>query len=228
MTLMEVDHVEETLPTQPEAEFDIQAAIRLILDNQQVMLQNQKVIMENQAVLAKRIYDVKAGVREIYRQQPSIGNAPEASAKTTMIDFEKNPRCEISKGLSYRNIALQIENKLVDTNLWSSTAWSGGRPIGVPLAEGGPSNQNQLPKEKFSFVEHIGSRSFFSDAVKETCGSAIPDNEISRFVQSRRRNSKYVRSNRTVSARRRAVQQTTESEGNGSDTVAHEGQLETQ
>lgn len=159
--------------------------------------------------------------------------------ETTLIDFEKKIqdakyRTDLLKAivecvgkhhrdLSYRNIALQIESKLIDSNLWTNTAWSGGRPIGVPSAEGEPTNQDQPPKKKFAFVEHIVFRSFFSDAIKEICGSAIPDNEMSTFVQSRTRNSKYVRSsNRQVTARKRAVRQKTESGQNGNDNVSHE------
>lgn len=59
---MDVEHAEETVNwIFPEPELDFQTAIRLILNNQQLMLENQKVIMENPAVLAKEIYDVKSG-----------------------------------------------------------------------------------------------------------------------------------------------------------------------
>lgn len=77
---MDVENVDDTMPAEhePEAKLDVPAALQLILDN-------QKIIMDNQAILAKEIYDVKAGIREIYRQLPSSGNPSEVFDNTLLM-----------------------------------------------------------------------------------------------------------------------------------------------
>lgn len=98
------------------------------------------------------------------------------------------------RDMSYRNVALLLEPKIIDGSLWANTAWSGGRSVSP---ESGSA-------KKIAFIQHIVFRSFFSDAIKKNCGSPIPDGEMISYIQSRTRNSSYSRtSSRTPSARKR-------------------------
>lgn len=99
--------VDEQMPT----ELDIQATLRSILSNQQMLIANQKLIIDNQTVLAKDIYDVRKGVLEIFGQLPKSNDGGTAAVshqissdsnllssfekivdEKTLDDFEKKSR----------------------------------------------------------------------------------------------------------------------------------------
>lgn len=72
-----------------------------------------------------------------------------------------------------------VDQKMFTETFWSKTAWTGGRKVEGP--------------KKFAFSAHLICISFINDVIRKVCGRSLADAEFGQFVQSRTRNSGYVR-----------------------------------
>lgn len=189
-------------------------------------MNNQRLLHQNQVNIAKDISDIRQCMVSLYGKMTnpnSVSSKPDLSDSGVLPNFEKiineetlfafekkiddqkyrtdlisalvNSIGKNHRDMSHRNIALQLGQKVFAPNFWMTTAWTGGKIT----QEGG--------QKKFAFAKHLIFRSFFSDAIKQVCGSEIPDIDMAEFVKGRTKNCNYVRKTDRLPASRKRTRQ---------------------
>lgn len=149
---------------------------QIILHNQQTMVLNQRTIAKEVLTIKQGVQELyKRNMNFENRptpQPPAVVETNMTSSFVKLVDeqslnsFEAqiqdaNYRLQLidsllasigknHRDLSSRNIALQVEAKLMKGEFWTTTAWTGGRSV----SEDG--------QKKFSFSAHSAFISFFS------------------------------------------------------------------
>lgn len=192
----------------------------MLLKNQELILSNQRQIAKDVFDMKKGISEMylqvarlESGAHRVLNEKSSrpksldsfekIQNENSVNVLEAKMLADPNYRAEFvnacvsavvraHRDMSPRNIALQLDHKILHENFWSTTAWSGGRQIGVDGST------------KFNFSKHVTFISVFKQVIEEIVGTPITDGEFVEFVKGRTRNSGYTRkTNRQVASRKR-------------------------
>lgn len=194
--------------------------IKATMDNQSIIIASQQTTVKELLDVKKVLSEVYNQVVQLQNSKSTPPSAIDVEMSTTfdkLVDettlnaFEEqiqNPDCRSKlierliacigrnhRDLSPRNIALQVDSKILDRKFWASTAWTGGRVKKEATAN---------DQRKFSLASHAVFLSFFRDVIRNICGKPISDDDLVEFVKSRTRNSSYVpKSIRRTAARKR-------------------------